>query len=84
MMVISPINGLVLRSVIARGMNAPRFNEFLMQTKQRLNLDERMVFIYDGALAHRGADNPGENTELKNATALQPFLEHCWTGHKFP
>ena len=61
---ISPINGLVLPSAIVGGMNAPRFNEFLMQTRQRLNPDEHVVFIYDGAPAHRSADNPCENTEL--------------------
>ena len=33
-MAISPINGLVSHSAIVGGMNAPRFNEFLMQTRQ--------------------------------------------------
>ena len=76
-MAISPITGLVLHSPIDGVMNAPRCNEFLMQARQRLNQDQHVLFANDGAPTHRSADNPGENTELKNATALQPFLEHC-------
>ena len=30
--------------------------------------------LYDGALAHRNADNPAANTELKMLPAYSPFL----------
>ena len=74
MMAISPINGFVPHSAIVGSMNAPRFNEFLTQARQRLNPDEHVVFIYDGAPAHRSADNPGETTELKMLVPHSPFL----------
>ena len=73
-MAISPINGLVLHSAIVGGMNAPRVNEFLMQSRQRLNPNKHVVFIYDGAPPYRSADNPGENTELKMLPPYSPFL----------
>ena len=56
-------------------MNAPRFNELLMRTRKRLNPDEHVVFIYDGAPSHRSADNPGKNTGLKVLPPYSPFLD---------
>ena len=47
------------------GMNAQRFGEFFVQTRQQLDPDELMFFIYDGAPAHGNAANPGANTQLK-------------------
>ena len=45
---VSPVNGLVFRSAyIAR-----RFNDFLAQTRQNLDLDKEVIFNYDRAPAH--------------------------------
>ena len=62
---ISPLDGLVYHSVQIGGMNAQRFGECLVQTRQQLDPDELMFFIYDGAPAHGNAANPGANTQLK-------------------
>ena len=73
-MAISPINGLVFNSAILGGINAERFNDFLTQARLNLDPDEQVVFIYDGAPAHRRAVNPGPNTELKMLPPYSPFL----------
>ena len=73
-MAISPINGLVLHSAIVGGITEPRVNEFLMQTRERLNLNKHVVFIYDYDNPHRSADNPCENTVLKMPPPYSPFL----------
>ena len=60
-------------SVQIGGINAQRFGECLVQTRQQLDhADELMFFIYDGAPAHRNAANPGANTQLKILTP-----QHC-------
>ena len=64
-MAISPLDGLVYHSVQIGGINAQRFDEFVVQTRQLLDPDELVFFIYDGAPAHRNAANPGANTKLK-------------------
>ena len=56
------------------GMNAPRFNDFLAQTRQNLDRDEEVIFIYDGAPAHRNPAIPTANTELEMLPAYSPFL----------
>ena len=61
---ILPINGLVFHSAIIGGMNAKRFSDFLMQARLNLDPDELVVFIYDGAPAHRRPNHSGPNTEL--------------------
>ena len=43
---VSPVNGLVFHSAYIGGMNAPRFNVFLAQTRQNLDPDEEVIFIY--------------------------------------
>ena len=55
-------------------MNAPRFNAFFAQTRQNLDLDEEVIFIYDNAPAHRNPANPAANTELEMLPAYSPFL----------
>ena len=55
-------------------MNAPRFNAFFAQRRQNLDPDEEVVFIYDGALAHRNPAIPAANTELGMLPAYSPFL----------
>ena len=55
---ISPTSGLVFHSAILRGMNGQRFDDFLVQTRLNLNPDEHMIFIYDGAPAHRNPAIP--------------------------
>ena len=71
---VSPLNGLVFHSVYIGGMNAPRFNAFLAQTRQNLDPDEEVIFIYDGAPAHRNPANPAANTKLEMLPAYSPFL----------
>ena len=55
-------------------MNARRFNDFLAQTRQNLDPDEEVIFIYDGAPAHRNPAIPAANTELEMLPAYSPFL----------
>ena len=50
---VSPINGLVFHSVYIGWMNAPRLNDFLAQKRQNPDPYEEVIFIYDGASAHR-------------------------------
>ena len=69
-----PVNGLVFHSAYIGGMNAPRFNAFLAQTRQNLDPDEDVIFIYDGAPAHRNPAIPSANTELEMLPAYRPFL----------
>ena len=56
------------------GMNAERFNDFLRDARLNLNPDDQVIFIYDGAPAHRNPENPGPNTELKKLPPYSPFL----------
>ena len=62
---VSPVNGLVFHSAYIGGMNARRFNDFLAQMRQNLDPDEEVIFIYDGAPAHRNPAIPATNTELE-------------------
>ena len=71
---VSPVNGLVFHSAYIGGMNAPRFNDFLVHTRQNLDPDEEVIFIYDGAPAHRNPAIPVANTELEKLPAYNPFL----------
>ena len=71
---VSPVNGLVFHSAYIGGMNAPCFNDFLAQTRQNLDTDEDVIFIYDGAPAHRNLAIPTANTELERLPAYSPFL----------
>ena len=71
---VSPVNGLVFHSAYVGGMNARCFNDFLAQTRQNLDPDEEVVFIYDGAPAHRNPAIPATNTEIKMPLAYSPFL----------
>ena len=64
---VSLVNGLVFPSAYISGMNATRFNEFLAQTRQNLDPDEEVIFIYDGMPAHRNLTIPAANTELSTA-----------------
>ena len=71
---VPPVNGLVFHSAYIGGMNAPRFNAFLAQTSPNLDPDEKVIFIYDGAPAHRNPAIPAANTELEMLLAYSPFL----------
>ena len=64
-MEISPINGLVFSFAFVGGMNAARFDNFLTQARTNLDPEESVVFVYDGASAHRNPTVPTLNTELK-------------------
>ena len=56
------------------GMNAQRFSDFLREARERLNVDEHVVFIFYGAPAHRNPENPHENTELRMLPPYSQFL----------
>ena len=56
------------------GINRKGFNAFLMEVGRRLNQDEQTFPIFDDAPAHRNADNPGENKEMKMLPPYSPFL----------
>ena len=71
---VSPVNCLVFHSAYVGGMNARPFNDFLVQTRQNLDPDEEVIFIYDGAPAHRNLAIPTTNTELEMPPAYSPFL----------
>ena len=73
-MAISSNHGLVHHTAIIGGMNAERFNDFLHDARLNLNPDDQVIFIYDGAPAHRNPQNPGPNTELKKLPPYSPFL----------
>ena len=73
-MAISPINGLVFSSAAVGGMNAERFNNFLAQARTNLDPDESVIFVYDGAPAHKNPTIPAPNTELKKLPPYSPFL----------
>ena len=44
---IAPVNSLVIHSACIGGMIAPRFNDFLAQTRQNLDPDEEVILFYD-------------------------------------
>ena len=71
---VSPVNGLVFHFAYIGRMNAPRFNDFFAQTRQNLDPHEEVIFIYDGAPAHRNPAIPAVNTELEMLPAYSPFL----------
>ena len=71
---ISPTSGLVFHSAILGGMNGRRFDDFLAQTRLNLDLDEHVIFMYDGAPAHRNPAIPGPNSELRKLPPYSPFL----------
>ena len=73
-MAISPINGLVFSSAAVGGMNAERFNNFLAQARMNLDPDKSVIFVYDGALAHKNPTILAQKTELKMLPSYSPFL----------
>ena len=73
-LVISPTSGLMFHSAILGGMNGRRFDAFLAQTRLNLDPDEHVIFIYDGAPAHRNPALPGNNSELRKLPPYNPFL----------
>ena len=54
-------------------MNAARFDNFLAQVRTNLDPDESVIFVYDGAPAHRNPAIPAANTELKMLPPYSPF-----------
>ena len=73
-MAISPINGLVFSSTFVGGMNAARFDNFLTQARTNMDPEESVIFLYNGAPAHRNPTVPAPNTELKMLPPYSPFL----------
>ena len=73
-MAISPMHGLIYHTAQIGGMNGVRFNDFLVQTREQMDEEQHVIFIYDGAPGHRSAAQPGPNTELKMLPPYSPFL----------
>ncbi|XP_067039961.1 uncharacterized protein [Acropora muricata] len=73
-LVISRASGLVFHSAILGSINGRRFDNFLLQTRLNLDPDEHVIFIYDGAPAHRNPALPGNNSELRKLPPYSPFL----------
>ena len=71
---ISPTSGLVFHSGILGGINGRRFDDFLAQRRLNLDPNEHVIFIYDGAPAHRNPAIPGPNSELRKLPPYSPFL----------
>ena len=71
---ISPASGLEFHSAILGGMNGRRFDVFLAHTRLNLDPDEHVIFIYDGAQAHRNPAIPGPNSELRKLPPYSPFF----------
>ena len=71
---ISPTSGLEFHSAILGDMNGRRFDVFLAHTRLNLDPDEHVIFIYDGAPAHRNPAIPGPNSELRKLPPYSPFL----------
>ena len=55
-------------------MNGRRFDDFVSQTRLNLDPAEHVIFIYDGAPAHRNPAIPGPNSELRELPPYSPFL----------
>ena len=64
----------MFHSALFRGINERRFDDFLAQTWLNLDPDEHVVFIYDGAPAHRNPAIPGPNSEIRKLPPYSPFL----------
>ena len=73
-MAVSPTNGLVHHSAHVGGMNGPCFNDFLAETRENIDPEDDVVFVYDNAPAQRNAPITGENTKLKPLLPYSPFL----------
>ena len=71
---VSATNGLVFHSAMIGGMNRQRFSELLAQTRENLDPEEDVIFIYDEAPAHNNPTNPADHTELKKLPPYSPFL----------
>ena len=72
---VSPRAGLVHHPAQIGGMTALRFQDFLVQTHQRLPPNSQVFFIYKNPPAHRNAINPGANSKLKPLPTYSPFLK---------
>ena len=55
-------------------MNAARFDNLLTQARTNLDPEESVIFLYDGAPAHRNPTVPALNTELKMLPPYSLFL----------
>ena len=55
-------------------MNPANFDNFLTQARTNLDPEESVIFVYDGAPAHRNPTVPAPNTELKMLPPYSPFL----------
>ena len=73
-MAVSPINLLLFSSPAVGKMSATRFDDSLAQARTNLDPDEKAIFVYNGAPAHRNSVIPAPNTELKMLPPYSPYL----------
>ena len=78
---VSPVNGLVSHSTYIGGMNAPRFNDFLAQTRQ--HLDRRGGYLHLRRCASTSKSrHPRGQYRDGDASGLQPIPEHSGAGNQ--
>lgn len=71
---ISPVFGLVHHIIQMGGMDGESFNDFLVHTGQQLDGHDMHSLIFDGAPAHRRAEAPNDNTNVRILPPYSPFL----------
>ena len=72
--VVTPRAGLAHHFAQIGGIIGQRVLDFLVQTHQRLPPNDHVFFIHDNTPAHRNANNPAANSELKPLPAYSPFI----------
>ena len=78
---VSPVNGLVFHSTYIGGMNAPRFNDFLAQTRQHLDRRGGYLHLRRCASTSKSCHLRGQY-RAGNASGLQPIPEHSGAGNQ--
>ena len=79
---VSPVNGLVFHSAYIGGMNAPRFNDFLSQTRQNLDPDEEVIFKLRRCATTSKSRHSRCQYRAGDAPGLQPVPEHSGAGNQ--
>ena len=79
---VSPVNDLVFHSAYIGGMNAPRFNAFLAQTRQK-SRPRRGGYLHSWRCASASKSrHPRGRYRAGDAPGLQPIPEHSWAGNQ--
>ena len=79
---VSPVNGLVFHSAYIGGMNAPRFYDFLAQTRQKSRPRRRGYLLLRRCASTSKSRHPRGQYRAGNAPDLQPISEHSGAGNQ--